>query len=122
KGCSRCHIPPVFRSSAFANIGIGMDKPDPDLGRYHGTNRKSDWGAFKTPTLREVSNTAPYMHDGSMLTLEEVIDYYDRGGNPNKNIDRLMRPLHPSAKEKEQLVSFLYALEGEGCQHMSAPK
>jgi cytochrome c peroxidase len=122
KGCAQCHIPPVFRSSGFANIGIGMDKPEPDLGRYNVTHRKSDWGSFKMPTLREVSKTAPYMHDGSMQTLEEVIDYYDRGGNPNPNLDRLMRPLHLSAEEKKQLISFMYALDGEGWQHMSAPK
>src|SRR5262249_47418477 len=75
--CDSCHEGVNFTLNMFANIGIGMDKPDPDVGRYQVTKNPADWGAFKTPTLREIEHTAPYMHDGSFKTLEEVVDYYD---------------------------------------------
>lgn len=85
-GCINCHGGFNFADDRFMNIGIGMDKPNPDLGRYAITKEEKDWGAFKAPTLREAAFGGPYMHDGSLVTLEEVIDYYDRGGNPNKNL------------------------------------
>lgn len=120
-GCINCHTPPTFSDGAFHNIGVGMDKENPDLGRYNITKKESDWGAFKTPTLREVTKTYPYMHDGSQATLEEVIDYYDKGGVPNKNLHPLMKPLHLSDQDKKDLLSFLKALEGEGWEHFKAP-
>jgi cytochrome c peroxidase len=67
-------------------------------------------GDFKTPTLRRISRTAPYMHDGSLPTLESVVDYYDRGGNKNPQLDLELRPLHLSHEEKRNLVSFLRSL------------
>jgi cytochrome c peroxidase len=67
-------------------------------------------GNFKTPTLREVARTAPYMHDGSIATLEDVIEYYDRGGNRNAQLDTELRPLHLSAEEKQSLAAFLRSL------------
>jgi cytochrome c peroxidase len=67
---------------------------------------------FKTPTLREVARTAPYMHDGSLETLEEVVDYYDRGGNKNPHIDAELRPLRLTSKEKSALIEFLRSLNG----------
>jgi cytochrome c peroxidase len=69
-------------------------------------------GDFKTPTLREVTRTAPYMHDGSLGTLEAVIAYYDRGGNRNPALDPELRPLHLSAAEKQDLAAFLRCLNG----------
>jgi cytochrome c peroxidase len=120
-GCAVCHAGPNFTTDSFANIGIGMDVENPDLGRFDVTHAEKDWGAFKVPTLREVANTHPYMHDGSLKTLREVVDYYDRGGIPNQNLDPLMRPLHLSEEDKEALVSFLEALSGEGWQHFKAP-
>jgi cytochrome c peroxidase len=85
------------------------------------TKNPSDWGAFKTPTLREIARTGPYMHDGSLKTLEEVVDFYDKGGIPNKNLDPSIRKLNLSAQEKADLVSFLNALSGEGWQSIEEP-
>ncbi len=114
-GCIVCHSGPNFTESNFANIGIGMDKVQPDLGRFNVTQDPKDWGAFKVPTLRQIKQTGPYMHDGSLKTLEEVVDYYDRGGILNPNLDSLIRPLHLTTAEKHHLVLFLESLDGEGC-------
>jgi cytochrome c peroxidase len=119
--CVSCHSGPLFTNGQFANIGVGMDKPNPDLGRYAITRQKEDWGAFKVPTLREVAHTAPYMHDGSLKTLEEVIDHYNRGGSANSNLDMRIRPLGLNAQEKQDLVEFLKALNGAGWQRYMAP-
>jgi len=122
-GCAICHAEPLFTDGRFANIGIGMDQPNPDLGRYNVTKNPRDWGSFKTPPLRDVEHTAPYMHDGSHATLEEVVEYYDRGGIPNKNLYPIMRkPLGMTDQEKQELVSFLKALNGEGWQHFREPE
>lgn len=120
-GCANCHAGPLFTDGRFLNIGIGMDSPNPDTGRYEITKDEKDWGAFKVPTLREAEHTYPYMHDGSLKTLEQVVDYYDKGGNPNKNLHPLMVPLNLSDKDKKALVSFMKALSGEGWQHFTAP-
>lgn len=120
--CNVCHVGYNFTDENFVNIGVGMDKPNPDLGRYDITHKNSVWGAFKVPTIREASHTAPYMHDGSLATLEEVVDYYDKGGTPNKNLHPLMKPLHLSAEDKKALVSFIKALDGEGWQHFQEPE
>jgi cytochrome c peroxidase len=69
-------------------------------------------GAFKTPTLSEVARTAPYMHDGSLTTLEEVIEFYSDGGRPNPNLDVEIRPRNFSAEEKRALLAFLQTLTG----------
>lgn len=68
--------------------------------------------AFKTPTLREIARTAPHMHDGSIATLEEVIEYYDRGGKRNPHLDPELRPLHLIPEEKRALAAFLRSLSG----------
>jgi cytochrome c peroxidase len=120
-GCANCHFGNNFTDGRFLNIGVGMDQPDPDTGRYAITKKERDWGAFKVPTLREVANTAPYMHDGSQKTLEEVVEYYNKGGIPNRNLHPSMRPLHLSEADKEALVAFMHALSGEGWQHHYAP-
>jgi cytochrome c peroxidase len=119
--CDQCHEGINFTTNAYHNLGVGMDKPDPDLGRYVVTHNPQDWGAFKTPTLREIANTAPYMHDGSLKTLEEVVDFYDKGGIPNKNLDERIKPLHLTPQEKADLVAFLKALSGEGWQKAGPP-
>jgi cytochrome c peroxidase len=121
-GCANCHGGFNFSDYRFQNIGIGMDAPNPDLGRYAITHQEIDWGAFKTPSLREAEHTGPYMHDGSLKTLEEVVDYYDKGGIKNKNLHPLMRPLNLSTEDKKALVSFLKALSGEGWQNIQEPK
>lgn len=69
-------------------------------------------GAFKTPTLRHVGDTAPYMHDGSFARLEDVIDFYDRGGNPNPYLDPEIRPLRLTPEGKAALLAFLRSLAG----------
>lgn len=113
-GCVNCHLGDNFTNNRFENIGIGMDAVNPDLGRYAITNNAADWGAFKVPSLRQVNQTAPYMHDGSLKTLEDVINYYDKGGIPNQNLHSLMRPLHLSDQDKKDLAAFLKSLDGEG--------
>lgn len=101
--CVACHIGPNFTDEHLHNTGIAWrDGAYADLGAGDGN--------FKTPTLREVARTAPYMHDGSIATLEQVVDYYDRGGNRNPKLDSELRPLHLSSEEKSQLVAFLRSL------------
>jgi cytochrome c peroxidase len=119
--CDQCHEGINFTSNAYHNIGVGMDKPDPDVGRFAVTKNEADWGAFKTPTLRDIARTAPYMHDGSLATLEEVVDYYDKGGISNKNLDKTMKKLNLTDQEKKDLVAFLKALNGEGWQKIGVP-
>lgn len=121
--CDKCHEGLNFTSNSYHNLGVGIDKPSPDLGRYEVTKEPHDWGAFKTPTLREVANTAPYMHDGSMKTLDEVVEFYDKGGNWNKNLDADIRKrLSLTRDEKADLVAFLRALSGEGWQTVRPPE
>ncbi len=91
--CIRCHVGPNLTDEALHNTGVGM-------------------GSFKTPTLREVARQGPYMHDGSLSTLEDVIDYYDKGGNKVMGLDAEMQELHLTAEEKSGLVEFLKALTG----------
>ncbi|MCS7025692.1 MAG: cytochrome-c peroxidase [Bryobacteraceae bacterium] len=119
--CDQCHEGINFTSNAYHNLGVGMDKPNPDEGRFAVTKNPADWGAFKTPTLREIARTAPYMHDGSLKTLEEVVEFYNQGGVPNKNLDEKIKPLHLTEQEKKDLVAFLKALSGEGWQNIQAP-
>ena len=111
--CDACHEGANFTLNAYANIGVGMDQPDPDVGRFAVTKDPKDWGAFKTPTLRDVARTGPYMHDGSLLNLYQVVNFYDKGGVPNQNLDEKIKPLHLTADNKDDLVAFLNALTGE---------
>ncbi|MBI5084198.1 MAG: c-type cytochrome [Acidobacteria bacterium] len=103
--CTACHVGPNFTDEQLHNTGVAW------------RNRKlADEGAgqgrFKTPTLREISRTAPYMHDGSMATLEDVVEFYDAGGRANPGLDPEVRALHLSPVEKQALVAFLRALSG----------
>ena len=119
--CDACHDGSPFTTNQFANIGIGMDKPNPDLGRYLVTKKDEDKGAFKTPGLRDVAHTGPYMHDGSLKTLEDVVEHYDKGGIKNQWLHQDIRPLKLSKQDKTDLVAFLHALNGEGWQQFKAP-
>ena len=119
--CDSCHEGFNFTNGKYANVGIGMDKPEPDLGRYVVTRQEADKGAFKTPTLRDISRTAPYMHDGSLKTLEDVVEHYNKGGNKNPWLHADVRPLNLSEQDKKDLVEFLKALDGEGWQHIRPP-
>jgi cytochrome c peroxidase len=111
--CTACHVGPTFSDERFHNTGVAWrDGRLQDEGRGAVTLRDVERGAFKTPTLREIARTAPYMHDGSLQTLDEVIDFYDRGGNPNPGLDEEVRPLKLTSDEKRALASFLRALNG----------
>ena len=110
--CSSCHLGFNLTDNAFHNIGVGMNKKEPDLGRYNVTKTELDKGAFKTPTLRDIEKTAPYMHDGSVKTLEDVVEFYNKGGEPNKWLDKKLKPLNLTKKEKVSIVAFLKSLNG----------
>ena len=112
-GCTACHVGANFTDELYHNLGVGMDAAEPDLGRYVVTNDEKDRGAFKTPTIRNVAQTAPYMHDGSQKTLAEVVEWYDKGGHPNVNLDPKIKPLKLTAEEKADLVAFMEALTGD---------
>ncbi|MGP0565981.1 MULTISPECIES: cytochrome-c peroxidase [unclassified Nitrospina] len=107
--CSICHNGPAFTDSNFHNIGVKGN----DMGRYGVTKDDSDKGAFKTPGLRHVSRTGPYMHDGSEKTLKDVIEFYNRGGDVDENKSPFITPLGLSKQEVNDLVEFMKALEGE---------
>ena len=109
--CTACHVGPTFTDERFHNTGIAWrDGEVRDEGRFALTGRVEDRGAFKTATLREIARTAPYMHDGSLATLDDVVDYYDRGGNAAPGLDAELRPLHLTDAERASLVAFLGAL------------
>jgi cytochrome c peroxidase len=111
--CITCHGGPNFTDDRFHNTGVGWrDGHFADEGRYAITSDDRDRGAFKTPSLRNVAVTAPYMHDGSLKTLEAVVDFYSDGGHRNPSQDPRMRPLHLNDTEKRQLVALLKALTG----------
>ena len=120
--CTRCHSNFNFSDEKFHNLGIGWDTNTVDLGRYMVTKTPEDVGAFKTPTLREISRTAPYMHDGRFNTLAEVVEFYNGGGIKNPYLDNTIIPLELTEQEKGDLVMFLRSLNGEGWQHVKAPK
>ena len=112
-GCAGCHSGPLLTDERFHNTGVAWrDSALADLGRATVTGAAADGGAFKTPTLREVARTAPYMHDGSIATLEEVVVFYDRGGRANPHLDPGVRALGLNAADKADLVAFLRSLSG----------
>ncbi len=108
--CVLCHTAPTFSDNGFHNIGLDS----PDIGRGQVSAIASMQGAFKTPQLRGVAQTGPYMHDGSLRTLAEVVEHYDRGGKAVVGtLSPAMRPLHLSQSEKDDLVAFLKALNSQ---------
>ena len=119
--CTKCHSGFNFTDEKFHNLGIGWDTGTVDLGRYMVTKNPADIGAFKTPTLREIARSAPYMHDGRFKTLEEVVNFYNKGGVKNPHQDELVLPLDLTDEEKRDLVAFLRTLNGEGWQQIKAP-
>jgi cytochrome c peroxidase len=96
-------------------LGAGINSKGEltDLGRFEQTHVEADRGAFRTPDLRNVAKTAPYMHDGSLKTLKDVVDFYDGGGTSNPNRDPEIKELKLSEKEREDLVAFLESLTGK---------
>ncbi|MEX0830932.1 MAG: cytochrome-c peroxidase [Nitrospirales bacterium] len=112
--CIACHNGTNFTDNKFHNLGVPQVGPlQEDLGRYEVTRQERDKGAFKTPTLRSIIETAPYMHDGAFQTLEEVVDFFDKGGNANPQLSPFMKPLGLAPQEKTDLIAFLKALTGE---------
>lgn len=140
-GCIQCHNGPLFSDQDFHNLGVpqnpefqtdpqrqialrfqhfirGADEKlyrqaDRDLGLYYTTKREADKGRFRTPSLRELKYTAPYMHNGVFASLKEVVNFYDRGGGEDPHKSPLIKPLGLTAEEKEALVSFLESLSGD---------
>ncbi len=104
--CTACHVGPNFTDERVHNTGVAWR-----TGSL--SDEGSGTGAFKTPTLREISRTAPYMHDGSLATLPDVVDFYDGGGHRNAHLDEEIRPLRLTPSEKRALLAFLAGLAGD---------
>jgi cytochrome c peroxidase len=120
--CTACHVGPNFTDERPHNTGVAWRAmpaaghaaaPEPSEPLAAPLDPGAGHGAFKTPTLREIARTAPYMHDGSLRRLEDVIDFYERGGQPNPHLDAEIRPLRLTPEEKRALVAFLRTLSGE---------
>jgi cytochrome c peroxidase len=138
--CNLCHpvsaTTPTFTDNRFHNTGVGSRGRDyaalakaaslvdpralpsdlmfSELGRFNASGQPVDLGGFKTPGLRDVALTAPYMHDGSQATLLDVVAFYERGGEPNPFLDMLMVPLKLTDRERHDLVAFMESLTGQG--------
>ena len=108
--CWRCHSGANFSDEAFHNTGVGVRDGRPEEGRFEVTGDEADRGRFKTPTLRGVALTAPYMHDGSLATLEDVVAFYRQGGVHNAGLDEAMAPIEMTDQDAVNLVAFLEAL------------
>lgn len=117
--CIACHTVEeqgaLFTDGQFHNLGVGIDSTGEgkDLGRFKVTQKTTDRGSFRTPSLRNVAETGPYMHNGSLRSLLAVVDYYAEGGNPNPYLDPLIKRINVNDKDKEDLVAFLRALSGD---------
>jgi cytochrome c peroxidase len=126
--CSQCHVGQGFSDGRFHNLGVGWRRPAPglppetglaDLGRYTVTGEAPDLGAFKTPTLRDCSKHAPYMHDGSVPTLREAVDLYVRGGEANPWLSGRLAQARLRPDDVDDLTAFLLALDGEGYEDVA---
>jgi cytochrome c peroxidase len=125
--CASCHTVnkhyALFTDNKFHNIGVGAtEETISDVGRYSVTDRDSDLGAFKTPSLRNVALTAPYFHDGSRKTLKDTVDFYVGGGNSNPHLDKEVHALNfLTGQQRADLVSFMESLTGEMPKLPEAP-
>ncbi len=114
-GCGKCHAGILLTDLQYHNVGVGMDTATPDGGRKNFTKDEKDTGAFKTPTLRSITKTAPYFHNGSKATLEEALDFVLGGGYPNKYLDtKNLKKVNLTKKERDDLLAFLKSLECQG--------
>lgn len=117
--CVVCHMISsdyaLFTDGGFHNLGVGLNSEGEivDVGRFKETGRDADRGAFRTPSLRNAALTAPYMHDGSLKTLKEVVDFYVGGGSSNPYLDARIKPLTLTKEERADLIEFLVSLTGE---------
>lgn len=109
-GCWQCHTPPLFTDEHFHNTGVGVRDGRPEPARAAVTGAAADAGKWKTPTLRGVQLTAPFMHDGSLATLTDVVAFYERGGNDNPQRDERLHPFTLTREERDALVAFLASL------------
>jgi cytochrome c peroxidase len=110
--CSGCHMGPMLTDNEYHNIGIGMDAAEPDKGRYLATSRDEDIGKFKTPPVRNAALTAPYMHDGSLKTLEDVVNWYAEGGRDNPHLDPVYVKIKLTDQDRKDLVEFMKSCTG----------
>ena len=127
--CAACHTVDedyaLFTDNKFHNLGVGANIEGllEDLGRYEVTQNDADRGAFKTPSLRNIAQTGPYMHDGNLKTLKDVIDFYVGGGNSNPHLDPEMKPLDfLTGQERADLLAFLESLTGEMLLNVGPPE
>lgn len=134
-GCARCHAGALLSDQQFHNLGVeetaellqdpqrratrhffqrqmGLERMDRDPGRFAISRKPADLGAFRTPPLRQVAQTGPYLHNGSLATLAEVIAFYNRGGGPQSGKSPLLTPLNLTAQESSDLLAFLHSLSG----------
>src|SRR6202011_4758283 len=108
-----------FSDEGYHNTGVSWGKNPADLGRQAVTHLDADRGRFKTPTLRGVARTAPYMHDASLKTLDDVVEFYNRGGTKNRHLDPAMTPLGLSRDDMKDLAAFLRALSDSAASRRS---
>lgn len=111
-GCTACHVGPNLTDEKYHNLGVGIDQEKPDIGRQEVTKDEKDRGAFKTPTIRNVALSGPYMHDGSQKTLAEVVKWYNQGGHPNPHLSDKIKKLNLTDEEQADLVAFMEACTG----------
>jgi cytochrome c peroxidase len=109
--CGTCHAGGLFTDLQYHNVGIGLDQPNPDLGRTKITKEAKHTGAFKTPTLRDISRSAPYFHDGSAATLAAAVKVMTGGGKANPNLDPQLKPVSLTDGETKALLAFLKTLD-----------
>ena len=119
--CAECHSGPSFTNEKFANLGIGSAELRPDPGREGVTGKRGDLGKFKVPTLRDVARRGPYMHDGSVKTLSDVLDVYAKGGLPNPHLDTRLTPFYLDDETRQDVLAFLDSLNGEGWWKIKPP-
>jgi cytochrome c peroxidase len=126
--CAVCHTVgehnALFTDGKFHNTGEGVNESGDfsDVGRYHETKVATDTGAFLTPTLRNIAMTPPYMHDGHLKTLKDVVDFYAGQGNSNPYLDKEMKSIHLSGQDRADLVEFLKSLTGDLPQNVGPPQ
>jgi len=110
--CYDYHGDSTLSDQSFHNLGAGMKAANRDVGRENVSHDPNDRGKFKTPGLRCVAMTAPYLHDGSAATLEDAIEFHNQGGEPNPNLDPLIKPLNLTKTEVQEMTTFIEALCG----------
>jgi cytochrome c peroxidase len=120
--CSECHNGPNFTNEKFASLGVDPAIHPPDFGLGAFTGKKRDDGKFKVPTLREIASTGPYMHDRHLKSLDDVLEFYRKGGQPGPYLDSRVASFFLDARAKADLLAFLESLSGEGWQQIKAPE